>query len=149
MDTLSALKEAERVLAAEARAAILAARVSPRYQTQDIDPFVVLGASNRAGRFGGLPRTERQAAALTKAGIDVTGLDRGQASALLDSIISRSKRGLCTLKMARQLARFGLHPDVSFEDARVALDAIAAAGWRAPGWLYRDPRFAPGRTEAA
>jgi superfamily II DNA or RNA helicase len=40
----------------------------------------------------------------------------------------------------QRLARYGLNPDVPFEAARRALDAIAAAGWkRAPKELYQDP----------
>lgn len=54
----------------------------------------------------------------------------------------RRRLGLCTPKQARQLERRGLNPDVSYADAREALNAIQRNGWRrAPGWLYRDPRF--------
>ena len=79
------------------------------------------------------------AAQLTKAG----------ASALLDRLAQRRSRGLCTCKQA-QLARRGLNPHVSFELARLALDAIVANDWHTPESLRTDPRFAaqPATSEA-
>ncbi len=145
---LDAIDEADAAIAAEVRAAMLSTRAV--YRIEDVDPFIVLGASARDGRFGGMPPTDRQLDALVRAGINVDGLDKGQCSALLDKIVERGKAGMCTFKMARQLARFGLNPDVSFDVAREAIDAIAKAKWRAPEWLYQDPRFAkPTVSEAA
>jgi len=53
----------------------------------------------------------------------------------------RRRRHICTYRQARQLAKGGVRTDVSFDDARRAIDAIAANRWRAPDWLYLDPTF--------
>jgi superfamily II DNA or RNA helicase len=52
------------------------------------------------------------------------------ASAKIARVLQRRKLGLCTLKQARVLARAGLSTELSFEDARAALDALASNGWR-------------------
>lgn len=140
-DVLSALVEAEAQIAAEKRAAII---FRARYRTTEVDPFAVLGASDRKGRWGGVAATEAQLKALEKCGIAIPGIDKGQASALMDRIVGRSKDGLCTFKMARQLARFGLNPDVGFDKARWALDAIRETGWKyAPANVAQDPALQP------
>lgn len=137
-DVLSSLLRAEENEAREARGRAL---VGARYRTAEIDPFFVLGASDREGRWGGMPATEKQVEYLTRHGI-ARQVDKGQAAALIDSIVQRARAGLCTFKMARQLARFGLNPDVTFEQARRAIDAIAATGWRgAPQSLLDEPAY--------
>lgn len=137
---LEALDAASAQIAAERRARMLC---ETRYQTQNIDPFMVLGADSRAGRWGGIDPTDKQAHRLRQNGIDPDGLDRGQASSLITEIIERFARGLCTYKQAKVLARYGLNPDVSFDDAQRAIDAIQANGWKAPGHLYDDPVLRP------
>lgn len=140
VNVLDALDAASAQIAAERRARMLC---EARYHTQDIDPFMVLGADSRAGRWGGIDPTDKQIHRLRQNGIDPIGLDRGQVSALITEIAERFARGLCTYKQARTLARYGLNPDVSFADAQRAIDAIQANGWKAPGWLYDDPTFRP------
>jgi hypothetical protein len=84
---------------------------------------------------------------LEKAGIKNAGtLDRGQASALISQIIGRRESGQASYKMAAILAKYGLNPDVPFEDAIRAVAAIKAAGWKKtniPASLYNDPVFNP------
>lgn len=140
MDVLSALKMADEMIAAEGRAAKLTARAT--FRAVDVDPFEVLGASDRTGRFGGLPATERQIDMLTRAGVDAVPLDKGQADALIERIVQRGKSGLCTFKQARILASRGLNPDAGIKDASEAIGAIIANGWKVPAWLLNDPRFA-------
>jgi superfamily II DNA or RNA helicase len=53
----------------------------------------------------------------------------------------RRKRGLCTEKQAKILAKHGLNPWMTRNLARVAMDAIAANGWTPPEEIKRDPRF--------
>jgi hypothetical protein len=43
---------------------------------------------------------------------------------------------MCSYKQARLLARHGLPGDLSFTDARTAIDAIANNGSKAPEWLF-------------
>ncbi len=137
---LEALDAASAQIAAEKRDRAI---YNARFHVQAIDPFMVLGADSRAGRWGGIEPTERQDHRLRQNGIDPTGLDRGQASSLITEIIERFARGLCTYKQAKILFRYGLNPDVSFEHAQRAIDAIQANGWKAPGHLYDDPVLRP------
>lgn len=109
----------------------------------EIDPFAILGAVARPGRWGGMPVTEKQAELLERTGIDVSAYDRGQASELIDRIIGRQRAGLCSYKQARLLARAGLNPDVPFDVASSVIDELARNRWRAPESLMRDPRLAP------
>lgn len=135
---LEALDEADRWLLDEARRKV---QYTARYNVSEVDPFVVLGASNRAGRWGGIAATDKQVDTLKRNGIDASEFDKGQASALIDKIVERSHNNLCTYKQARLLARHGLNPDVSFAAARRAIDAIAANNWKVPDELRTDPEL--------
>lgn len=144
MDVLDALDEAARQVAAERRRKVLA---EARYRAVDVDPFQILGASDRAGRYGGAAPTEKQLEVLKKSGITHGEIDKGQASALIDAIFTRRREGMCTYKQARLLAQKGLNPDVTFEQARRALDLLAANRWRPTPELLAE--FAPPSKEAA
>ena len=77
--------------------------------------------------------TEKQAAALEKAGIDPAGVgSAGKASRLLDRLYKRQAAGLATPKQIRCLERYGFrHVGIwPFEAARHMIDRIAAQGWR-------------------
>jgi superfamily II DNA or RNA helicase len=88
------------------------------------------------------PATLKQVLTLRNAGFDVPdAITRHEASALFNVLERRRAAGLCTVKQARRLRSYGLRDDVSFTDARVALDAIATNGWRPPTWLRGDTRF--------
>ncbi|MBL8600330.1 MAG: DEAD/DEAH box helicase family protein [Myxococcales bacterium] len=82
--------------------------------------------------------TDGQIGALMNAGYDPGGLDRKTASQVLDKIFARRDRGLCSLKQARILSRHGLRHDLSFEDARAALDQLASNRWRVPADMNPD-----------
>lgn len=135
-----ALERAGREIAEESRRRALAIA---RFRTIEIDPFAILGAVARPGRWGGMPVTEKQAELLERTGIDVSAYDRGQASELIGRIIDRRQAGLCSYKQARLLARAGLNPDVPFDVASSVIDELARNRWRAPESLMRDPRLAP------
>lgn len=135
-------------LALERAAAIAAERAKRvQYETLVVDPFAVvaLGLEWSDVSGNGEHATDRQVETLKSAGIKAEWhrLTRHAATRLIDAMVQRRARGLCTLKQAAQLGKRGLNPDVSFDDARLALDAIAANQWRTPGWLLRDPRFTP------
>jgi hypothetical protein len=53
----------------------------------------------------------------------------------------RRALGLCSIKQAALLRRFGLNPDIPYSFARSVIDAIAANGWKVPGELRSDPRL--------
>lgn len=124
-----ALAEAEAEVA-KARRLKLALEV--RYRTIEItDQFTLLGIAPRAGRWGGATITAPQFAALTKAGVvRPERLDRGQASEMMDAILERRRKGLCTLRQAKILMRAGLNPDLSFDRAHEVIDILANNGWR-------------------
>jgi superfamily II DNA or RNA helicase len=91
---------------------------------------------------GSRPATEAQRASLISAGFELPqNLNMREASALFQILDARREKGLCTLKQARLLQKHGLRDDVSMRDASEAITAIRNNGWRAPAWLYRDPRF--------
>lgn len=118
-------------------------RVEAAYRAQFVDPF-----SAEADAYSGPPASEAQINYMRQLGVtlDARVPSRRAASAFLDKIADRRKRGLCTYKMGRTLAKHGLDPDLSFDNARVALDAIASNGWRCPAEIRE--RFAM-KVEAA
>jgi superfamily II DNA or RNA helicase len=102
-----------------------------RYRRREIDPFGELDLDVTEGDRRGPRATERQADVLAKAGFgDAAALSRKEAGKLLDELTRRRQRGLCTIKQMRALKRAGLRGDLSFDDARAALDALASNSWR-------------------
>lgn len=145
VDLAAALAEAENFVAEEVRRDLIA---QSRYREIDIDelnPFRMLRVSTEAGRFAGAPAGPALIEALKEAGLrakDAKGLDKGQALTLLDGLAARRRAGLCGIKAARWLLRFGLNPDVDAALGREAMSAFASAEWRfCPPSLRRDPRF--------
>lgn len=81
------------------------------------------------------PATEKQVAALERAGIDGSAAGcAGKASLLLDRIAKRRERGLATPKQIRFLEGRGfLHVGTwEFDAARRMIARISANGWRVP-----------------
>ena len=92
------------------------------------------------------PMTEEQRETLTKHGFETAGVDFDEAEKKVDMIHWRQENGLCTMKMARVLFKFGLNPDINFRLASFALDEIKRNGWRVPKALADDPDFKIKRT---
>lgn len=113
-------EERERARAAKIRADVA-------YRSRVVDPFGALGSDTGNG-----PRaTSRQVQALTNLGVkDADSLSVGAASKMLDTIATRRKQGLCTYKQAAQLVKKGLSPDLTFAEARLAMDALASNQWQ-------------------
>lgn len=150
---------AQRALDEKRRSTIA---VQANYETETVEPFSntvvdaaaasILGCDASVARAGsGEPATQLQINILQRAGIKAewARLTRPQASALVDGVMERRRRGLCTVKQARVLLNRGLNPDVSFELARLAIDQIAANRWRTPAALLADPRFRAPTSEVA
>jgi superfamily II DNA or RNA helicase len=78
-------------------------------------------------------------------------LTLGQCVAVQRAIAARLRRGLCSLKQARQLSRYGLNPNVSKALGGHAMRVLVFHRWPAhcPAQLARDPRFALPRAESA
>lgn len=138
------LDEAVQVAESARRSKLL---VKARYESVPVDPFALLAADSRPGRWGGVAATRKQLAFLKKRGLEFKkgAVDRGQASALIDQIIKRCEQGRCTLKQARLLSHHGIGADLSFDEASTAIDTIAAHGWRPPASFIEQYRA----TEAA
>jgi superfamily II DNA or RNA helicase len=130
-----ALDEAREEIAAAKRRKVVAAA---RYKAQDVDPFQVLAAEPVRAWWANDAITENQAAFLERNGIDPKELTKGQASSLIAKIHQRRERGLCTFKQAKLLVKYGFEPDVSFEEAKRIIDAIAGNRWRVPAGLREE-----------
>lgn len=101
-------------------------RAEVAYRARKVDPFGVI--ANGSG-----PRaTKGQIDYLAKLKVELKGHvpSRREASKLIDTIKGRQKAGLCTYKQAKLLASKGLNPDLSFQAARNAIDALAANRWQ-------------------
>lgn len=98
------------------------------FSTRSVSPFDILDIE--PARHRGWDRepeaaSEKQVAALQRWGVPTEGLTKRQASQLMAECIRRRERGLCSYRMAAQLRKRGLDPDMSFEDAKAELDRIA------------------------
>ncbi len=118
------------------------------------DPYGLLDVSEPVeGRA--VPDEERQRAAdyAIDAGVPpelVSKMSDVQVVAVARAVRRRRRDGLCTLKMARQLARRGLNPNVTMEEGMHAMRLLREAGWkRTPASLLSDPRFRMPRAEDA
>ena len=104
---------------------------------REFDPFNVMGIKmtddRRFERFGVLPATEMQVAALRNLGVaesELNALSKAAASTLFDHLKVRRKRGLCTYKQLVTLRKYGIHdPKVKFDRANAAITYIASCGW--------------------
>lgn len=111
-----------------------------RYGVTMVDPFSdvdpVLGVVVVRRPVVDIPEAERatpgQVKTLEGAGLDAAGIDRATASSMIDAIFRRRDAGLCTLKQARTLARYGLPTNLRAGEASRVITAIADNGWRLP-----------------
>jgi superfamily II DNA or RNA helicase len=131
---LLAQKKAEREAEEERRRKKAAkAKIRARYNETPVeDLFAVMGAlpPREVPWHKGRKPTPRQVASLKKNGLWTKDLTFTQAHALMDRMIERIEKGLCTPRMARQLEKRGYDPNVPFEDAKKIMDQIAKReGW--------------------
>lgn len=112
----------------------------------DLDFTGALDVDLAAARDGVEPPGVRDE--LVKAGVSKAVVERltaGQCVAVLRAVAARSRRGLCSLKAARQLRRFGLNPNVDRAAASFAMMHLQRVGWsHVPSALLADPRFRTG-----
>jgi superfamily II DNA or RNA helicase len=143
IDLFGAASDAE-----EARRNALAAELAKqaRKKSKLINPLELFALLDDIGladyeptfRWEEADATPAQIKALSSFGIDAEGLKKGYASAALDRLIGRSRRGLATVKQVRALKRFG-YEDASewtFEQAGRKINALAAVGWKR--WKLHD-----------
>lgn len=110
--------------------------VDVELSSRPVDPFDVLDLSTarEPGWHKGRLPSDAQKAALERNGIErrrVEGMTFWEATQTLDAIYERRKKGLCTVKQAMMLRKFGENDSgVTFEQATKILDEIARNGWR-------------------
>lgn len=103
------------------------------YTSRSVDPFDVFDLEPKREREWDRekPLSEKQIEFLNKNGVETEGLSRGRASQLIGEIIHRRKTGKCSYKQARLLRKHGLNPNVSFEEAKTAIDNLfKEKGWK-------------------
>jgi superfamily II DNA or RNA helicase len=133
-DVLAALKKGEDAAKQrEERQARDKGRVvaDVAYRRIEIDPFDELGLDIEMGAEKGPRASKRAIALMSEAGIEFpTTPSKRQASAIMGVLAQRRRDGLCSIKQMRVLARKGLAKDLPRQEAKAALDALAASGWR-------------------
>ncbi len=135
-NVIEGLHAARRELEMEkARAAANRARIvgKARYTTRTVDPFDVFGIvkSNPHGWDKGKIASDKQRAILIGAGIEkIDSLTLSQVSQLIGEIFQRRKNGKCSFKQAKLLGKYGYDRNMSFEDAKKTIDALAANQWK-------------------
>lgn len=108
------------------------------------DQLLLAGVTSRPGRWGGVAATERQVELLARWGVKgADSMERATASDMISALVSRREAGLCTLKQAGLLARYGLNPQVTYDRAREVIDAISANNWHRPAWVKEAPDLQP------
>lgn len=103
-----------------------------QYAKRERDPFEELGIDGEVGRESGPRATSSMMEAIARSGLSITTRSPsiGEAKKILDALAKRRADGLCTIKQTRLLGRFGLRKDLTFDQAREALDMIAANNWQ-------------------
>lgn len=133
-DILAALVKAEEIAhkKEQARARDQGRIVADvRYRAIQRDPFEELGIAVPPDLEKGPRAAASDLELIAAAGIELPAHpSRKQAKAILEAIGERKRKGLCSLKMRRVLATKGLEKDLPFAEARQALDALAATGWK-------------------
>jgi hypothetical protein len=138
-----ALRDIERPRAALDEQRRRVQSVGVIYEAPRMDVAELLAATRPRRQTCGVPPASfKQLQALRVAGFDVPDtLNREDASTLFNVLERRRAAGLCTLKQARKLRSYGLRDDVTFNEARAMLDAIASNRWQAPAKLLKDNRL--------
>jgi superfamily II DNA or RNA helicase len=133
-NVMSELVEARKRLEEEERERRRAVIARARFGTVRVSPFDVFEVEPKRepGWHKGRLPTPKQLEVLGRNGIPADGVSFWQASQLIDQIISRREKGLCSFRQAKLLAKYGYGVDVSFEEARRIIDGLAANGWKRP-----------------
>lgn len=136
--------EARAEREAKARARKAKAQAEAAYRKTVVDPFRATDAGDRSG-----PRASASQCDYLRsfgAQIDESNLPSArEASKLIDKLVDRRRRNLCTYKQAKLFQKFDLSTDIPFSEASGVLTAIASNGWKVPD----DVRARWGRMESS
>ena len=120
----------------------IAQRVRSKVKTRsrDFDPFDPFGVDMESEakyqlEYGHKPPTERQLAFLASAGfkpMELDGISRRVATKLIDKVIKRREANLSTRNQMARLHTYGVSDaNLTFAEARAAMDFLASRSWRA------------------
>ncbi len=109
-------------------------RAEVSYTVKSVSPFSVLDLTPapQSSWAAMTPASSKQTAWLAKWGIDATTMNAADAKKISNEIYRRLRAGVCSYKQAKLLKKYGLNTEMSFEDAKRAIDALAANGWKRP-----------------
>lgn len=120
----------QRQLDEEARKAKLVAKVT--YSMRKVDPFDVLGITpeklTKLNEQKALSQAQRRV--LRQANFDPDSMDYAKGAQLVKIIMTRRRDGTCSIGQAQWLKKFNLSTEMSYDDAKAYLDAIAKNRWR-------------------
>lgn len=117
-----------------------AVRVRASYGTKLIDAFDLFDLTPQYERGWDRDKkaSPKMSKVLQKAGFSQAEVDKmsfGQSKQVLGEIFRRWDKGLCTLKQARLLAKYGYDgKELPIKEASKLIDQIKAAGWRRPAY---------------
>lgn len=101
-----------------------------KYRKRERDPFDELEIDGEVGTENGPRATPAMIEAIMRSGLKLPKTpSMGEARKLLDAIAKRRADGLCTIKQALIFGRMGLRKDLTFAQAREAMDMIVANNW--------------------
>lgn len=100
------------------------------YHVFETDPLAALGLTRRNEGWPE-PPTDKQISYLEKVGVPVDGMSKRQCSDIIERLIARRDRKLCTYKQMRMIRKHTDEDptDMTFDEARALIDRITA-GWR-------------------
>lgn len=125
------IEERKRMLAARK----LQLKAIAQYQVKVVNPFDALDLrpARERGWDDGKQLSEKQRAILVKMGVDPDAIPYVQGKQLVTEQVRRWKEGLCTVKQANCLKRYGYETkDLKMTEASKLLDALARNNWRKP-----------------
>jgi superfamily II DNA or RNA helicase len=145
-----ALKEAHELLQNERKRQLKDIIVKAKYTKKPVDPFDTFDLHNKREPPWGREKqpTDKMVAYIRRSKVPVVHdmgrwyvgeqnnrkdwkkLNYWKAKHIIAELSKRQKAGMCSYAQACLLKKFGEDPDMSFQDARVAIDKIAKNGWK-------------------
>jgi len=109
--------------------------VKSQFKSTSFNPFDVLGITAAKPRGWDVKKqaSEKMRGVLRKAGLNPDDFDYAQTKQLVTEQLRRWSGGLCSMKQAQLLKKYGYPTEVTFEQAKKTIDGIAANGWKRNG----------------
>ena len=109
--------------------------VKSNFKTSSFNPFDVLGITAAKPRGWDVKKepSEKMRGVLRKMGLNPDDFDYAQTKQLVGEQLRRWHEGLCSMKQAQLLKKYGYDSNVTFEVAKKTIDMIAGNGWKRNG----------------